>query len=350
MPPRQRASKSPARAARPAASPAARGKGAAAPADVSWAAQQTPLGVFLNNYLAPLLTMLVTPYLAYVVTYITSLPTPTISAFLDRCAARGVYGIHADIFAELEPTAAAAVLLLVFNFVALLIYWWPGPTEHGPVTIHGHTPEYADNGVAHCILFTLSFLGGSELGLGWYKLSVLYDHFGATIGALNVFGLVFCAFLYIKGRHFPSGPDAGSSGCGLMFDYYWGMELYPRICNVDVKKFVNCRFSMTFWQFAGISFCAASRELHGRVDPGLLLCALSQFLYLAKFYVWEIGYTRMADRVRVRVPLPLQVLRVGDRVHALHRLHPLTRTRTLTLTLTLTITLTRYMRSIDIIP
>ena len=84
------------------------------------------------------------------------------------------------------------------------------------------------------------------------------DHFGATIGALNVFGLVFCAFLYIKGRHFPSGPDAGSSGCGLMFDYYWGMELYPRICNVDVKKFVNCRFSMTFWQLAGVSFTAAS--------------------------------------------------------------------------------------------
>ena len=52
-----------------------------------------------------------------------------------------------------------------------------------------------------------------------------------------------------------------------MFDYYWGMELYPRIYNVDVKKFVNCRFSMTFWMLAGISFCAASRELHGRVDP-----------------------------------------------------------------------------------
>ena len=48
------------------------------------------------------------------------------------------------------------------------------------------------------MLFTLSFLGGSEVGLGWYKLSVLFDNFGATIGALNVFGLVFCAFLYIK--------------------------------------------------------------------------------------------------------------------------------------------------------
>ena len=109
MPPRQRAAKSPTRAARPPASPAPRVKGAAAaPAGVSWNAQQTPLGVALNNYLAPLLTMLVTPYLAYVVTYITSLPTPTIGAFLERCAARGVHGIHADILAELSPTTEAA--------------------------------------------------------------------------------------------------------------------------------------------------------------------------------------------------------------------------------------------------
>ena len=42
------------------------------------------------------------------------------------------------------------------------------------------------------------------------------------------------------------------SGGGPVFDYYWGTELYPRICGVDVKKFVNCRFSMTFWQLAGV--------------------------------------------------------------------------------------------------
>jgi len=81
----------------------------------------------------------------------------------------------------------------------------------------------------------------------------------------------------------------------LLFDYYWGTELYPRLFGVDVKKFVNCRFSMTFWQVAGISFTAASYELHGYIDPGLLLCALSQYIYLFKFFVWETGYMRSID-------------------------------------------------------
>ena len=74
-------------------------------------------------------------------------------------------------------------------------------------------------------------------------------------------------------------PDAGRSGAGFIFDYYWGMELYPRIWGVDVKKFVNCRFSMSYWQLAGISFAYRSYTLHGnQLDPGLVLVALSQYL------------------------------------------------------------------------
>ena len=76
-----------------------------------------------------------------------------------------------------------------------------------------------------------------------------------------MFGLIFCGFLYIKGLAVPSGagvqPDCGPSGygecltrmmgcavrirsngsmltppgvrlsAGPVFDYYWGMELYP---------------------------------------------------------------------------------------------------------------------------
>jgi len=192
------------------------------------------------------------------------------------------------------------VLLLAFNYLALLLYWWPGVTKYGPLSPRGAEPDYVDNGLAHCALFTLSYLAGSELGLGWYKLSVLYDHFGATVGTLNLFGLAFCLGLYVKGLTSPSGPDAGTSGHGPIFDYYWGTELYPRIGGLDVKKFVNCRFSMTYWMLAGISFNAASVARRGELDPGLVLCALSQFIYLVKFYLWEIGYMRSIDIITDR--------------------------------------------------
>ena len=246
MPATRRASKSPARE-RPGAATPPKKKAKS----VTWNVEQSPLMVVINNYLVPVLIMISTPYLAYIVTYITDMEEPTLTKFMNKIYTEGGLSVNAEILKVLQPTAEAATLLLVFNFVALLIYWWPGKTEYGPVTINGHQPEYADNGVAHSVLFTLSFLAGSDLFLGWYKvatpfapsapvvaptpvpapaqLSVLYDHFPATIGALNFFGLAFCAFLYAKGRYFPSGPDSGTSGHGPCFDYYWGMELYPRV-------------------------------------------------------------------------------------------------------------------------
>jgi hypothetical protein len=244
-----------------------------------------------------------------------------------------------------------------------------------------------------------------------YDLGVLYDVFGPAIGALNIFGLLFCVFLYVKGMHYPCTQDSGSSNNGFIFDYYWGAELYPRLCGVDVKKFVNCRFSMTFWMLAGVSFtyrcgrgmrgtrgrpgragagagagagaregerarrgtvqrarawcsscapvsvargrdapavvvCAAiargrrshgcrdlfrptlrahalcpssdptplarlpaclsplafsSYTLHGALDPAILLSTISQFIYLFKFFVWEMGYMRSIDIIVDRV-------------------------------------------------
>tara|TARA_B110001452_G_scaffold261915_1_gene261263 strand:- start:721 stop:2169 length:1449 start_codon:yes stop_codon:yes gene_type:complete len=294
MPPKRDA-KSPAKSRAAAAAPSTALVATTKPTVAWYSTTKSALSVFIDNYLVPVLLMTSTPTTAYIFTYICAMPKPTITDFAALVSAKGVGAVAAEVAAELTPTVEAATVLLVFNFVALLIYWWPGKTEYGPRTENGALPEYMDNGVAHCILFTLCFVAGSDLCLGWYKLSVLFDCFPATIGTLNVSGLAFCLFLYFKGIYKPSGPDNGHSGYGFLFDYYWGMELYPRLWNVDVKKFVNCRFSMTYWMLAGVSFVAASYEKHGELDPGLLLCAISQFVYLFKFYVWEIGYMRSID-------------------------------------------------------
>ena len=51
---------------------------------------------------------------------------------------------------------------------------------------------------------------------------------------------------------------------------------------LQIKRFINCRFSMTFWMLAGLSYTYSSYELHGKIDYGLLLSAVSQYLYLVK--------------------------------------------------------------------
>jgi len=158
----------------------------------------------------------------------------------------------------------------------------------------GHVPVYVENGMHHCILFSTIFIGGSNFVFGYYDFGIIYDVFVPLVGVLNVFGLVFCLFLTVKGLTFPSTKDSGSTG-SLLLDYYWGTELYPKVLGMDVKRFVNCRFSMTFWMLSGLSYAYRSYTLHGAVDYGLLLSAVSQYIYLCKFFAWEIGYMRSID-------------------------------------------------------
>jgi len=206
------------------------------------------------------------------------------------------------------PNVAGAKMVLSFMGLALVLERsLPGRIEHGPETATGHVPAYVANGVAHCAAFSLLFLLGSDLGPcggggGWwsadhsglcgvvryepYSFGVLYDLFPPGLAFLNLFGIVFCIFLTLKGMYHPSTSDNGSSGSWVK-DYLWGTELYPRVFGLDLKRFVNCRFSMTFWQLAGLSYCYRSYVLHGNtMDWGLFFSALSQYLYLVKFFVW----------------------------------------------------------------
>lgn len=152
----------------------------------------------------------------------------------------GASAFYGDMLSEaMEDVPAAVTFLVGFNFLALMLYWWRGSVadiQYGPITPKGARPDYIDNGVAHSILFTLVFIGLSDFttvfGLdeyfstaGWFALSIMFDRFQGIVLSLNVFGLLFCVFLYFKGLLAPSGPDNGSSGNGVIFDYYWGMEL-----------------------------------------------------------------------------------------------------------------------------
>lgn len=95
----------------------------------------------------------------------------------------------------------------------------PGKTVHGPVTPRGNVPIYTANGVQRYVLtLVLISVGGVT---GTIDLAAVYDYFGEIISALNIFSLLFCAGLYIKGRVAPSSTDSGSTG-SLVYDYYWG--------------------------------------------------------------------------------------------------------------------------------
>jgi len=91
----------------------------------------------------------------------------------------------------------------------------------------------------------------------------------------------------------PSSTDCGSSG-NIIFDYYWGTELYPRIFGIDIKVFTNCRFGMTVWPILVFLFAVKSYELHGFVDS-MWVSTFLQMVYFTKFFWWEAGYMKTID-------------------------------------------------------
>ena len=281
--------------------------------DKNWAAGSvgsalSPIGIFIL-FIAPTLCQ----FLAVATSHGTTIDLSLgISGLFRACftsfgdlAACGSTGWAAMTSISSPTFAAAQFLLCFFVLAALLDKLLPGEVCHGPVTQTGHVPAYVDNAVLHCILFSLCFFIGSNFVLGIFRFDVIYEVFPAAILMLNAFGFCLGAVLNWKGLHAPSTRDCGSTGSWLD-DFKWGTELYPRILGFDVKRLINCRISMTLWQLAGLSFAYKSYLLHGAIDYGLLLSAISQYLYLAKFFVWEIGYMKSIDIIVDRAGFEIQ--------------------------------------------
>jgi 7-dehydrocholesterol reductase len=204
-----------------------------------------------------------------------------------------IVAVIQDMVTDSYPTERAAMTLLLFWSVIIPLYYLPDVKQYGPPTPTGHIPSYQDNGMKHVALFTSMFLLGAYKGL--YSLSILFDEHMAMLAILNIGAMMFCLYLYYKGNSHPSTRDVTFSDRGFLYDFFTGIELYPNVLGVDVKKIVNCRFSMTFWMVYGISATAASYSLHGELDYGLLACSALTYVYLFKFFWWEIGYMRSID-------------------------------------------------------
>ena len=115
---------------------------------------------------------------------------------------------------------------------------------------------------------------------------------GKLLSSINLFAVIFCFVIMLKGLYFPSTKDSGSNG-NFLIDYFWGTELYLRILGWDIKQFTtNCRFGMMFWQVGIICYAFKQYELLGStgISSSMLVSVLLQSVYIAKFFWWETGY------------------------------------------------------------
>ena len=173
------------------------------------------------------------------------------SQFLDLCKQQGLHG-----FLRIwpKPTLIAWKLIASYAaFEAALQLFLPGERVTGPVSPAGNVPIYKANGVAAYFITLITYIAIWWFGL--FNPAIVYDHLGEIFSALIIGSFIFFILLYIKGHVAPSSTDSGSSGDAII-DFYWGMELYPRIGkSFDIKVFTNCRFGMMSWAVLAVTYC-----------------------------------------------------------------------------------------------
>ncbi|KTD61462.1 7-dehydrocholesterol reductase [Legionella santicrucis] len=253
----------------------------------------------IRNTLGPLFLILVCPVFVMLMWYTNTQLEGSLLALwnlmLQKGFSQSIYSIWQPYF---WGSAIAWKIILVFIvFELALMRVLPGKIFHGPISPKGNVPVYKDNGLFAFIVTMATFCIAS-FGFNLFSASILYDNLGALFGALNLFSLIFCAFLYLKGRFFPSSTDSGITK-NILFDYYWGTELYPQVLGWHIKKFITCRFGMMSWGLFLISYCAKQAELGG-LSNSMLISVFLQFVYLSKFYMWEKGYLRSLDMMHDR--------------------------------------------------
>ncbi|XP_046455407.1 7-dehydrocholesterol reductase-like isoform X1 [Daphnia pulex] len=181
----------------------------------------------------------------------------------------------------------AVAVFFLWSLFFLLI---PSRTFVGPPSPMGYKPEYADNGMLYYTATLFTYLG---LHVIYPDLSLdIYDNMAYILGSLNIFALTLCTVLLFMGRNRPQTSEVLPRS-PMLFEFYRGMELHPRLLGVDVKQWTNCRVGMMIWQIFIVAFLIAG----GRqgISPGHVTNVLLQTIYIAKFFWWETGYFNTLD-------------------------------------------------------
>ena len=114
------------------------------------------------------------------------------------------------------------------------------------------------------------------------------------LAAMVVVSFVFCIFLLIKGHVAPTDEDSGSCG-NVIYDFWWGMELYPKIGPLNIKQFTNCRFGMMAWAILPVIFACHQYQRDGYLADSVAVCVALMCVYNFKFFLWETGYFNSMD-------------------------------------------------------
>lgn len=164
----------------------------------------------------------------------------------------------------------------------LLQIFAPGKWVEGTPLADGSRLKYKMNG-----WFSWWFTILAAVGLVWAGVipaTILADQFGPLLTIIHIFAFGFSVYLYIYGRRRPEGETSSGK---VIYDYFMGTALNPRIGSFDLKLFFEARPGLILWVLINFSFAALQHKLHGTVTTPMILVCAFHFFYIADYYFNE---------------------------------------------------------------
>ncbi|XP_023687368.1 delta(14)-sterol reductase LBR [Paramormyrops kingsleyae] len=173
------------------------------------------------------------------------------------------------------------IVALWFLFQALLYMLPVGKVVEGLPLATGKRLKYRING------FYAVILSAAALGVAYYQdvdLSYIHDHFMQFAVSSMILSSVLSVYLYVRSRWAREGELApgGNSG-NVIYDFYIGHELNPRIKSFDLKYFCELRPGLIGWIVINFSMLLAEMKFQKLDTPSLAMMLVNgfQLLYVA---------------------------------------------------------------------
>ncbi|MEM6994213.1 MAG: hypothetical protein AAF721_27105 [Myxococcota bacterium] len=190
-----------------------------------------------------------------------------------------------------RPTVTSVALLAGWLIAQGALYvFGPGRIVSGRPAFNGEQAEYRINGLFAFVVTTVALLAALSFDL--VSATWLLLQWGPLLTVCTVLAVVAAGLSYVAGRR--RGEAERSTG-NVVYDYFIGAILNPRLGRHDLKFFFESRFGMGVWAAFAVIVPAAQLEVEGSLSTAMLVVSLCQLLYIVDFFVFESNLLSMID-------------------------------------------------------
>ncbi|KFU87474.1 Lamin-B receptor [Chaetura pelagica] len=170
-------------------------------------------------------------------------------------------------------------LFLLWFFLQALFYLLPiGKVVEGMPLSNGRKLHYRINGF-YAFILTAAVIG--TLLYFQFELHYVYQHFMQFAVSAALFSLGLSIYLYIRSLKAPEEELAPGGNSGyIVYDFFTGHELNPRIGSFDLKYFCELRPGLIGWVVINLAMLLAEMKIHNQSMPSLSMILVNSFQLL----------------------------------------------------------------------